>query len=339
MKAIVKFADGTQGYGMRDVAKPVPAANELLLAIQTVGICGTDLHIIRDEYPHATPVTLGHEYVATVAGMGTDTQGFSIGDTVVSLACAYTCRTCEYCEAGLDMMCVTRRSIGSWRNGAMCRYMVVPARSCFKISGAPAAEMAAYEPAACCVRAVHEIGAVQSADVVLISGAGLMGQLCMQLCKQAGARVVMAGLPADAERLALAESLGCDATATSPGTIDAALETLGAQGFTLSLECAAAGASMANCIRFAAKHGRVVQVGLYGKPVSVDLDGALYKELRLLTSFGSNPSSWKTMLSLIGSIRLTPYLTRVLNLSDWEQAFADAESGQYYKVLMNADTE
>ncbi len=339
MKAIVKFANGALGYGMREVAKPIPAMDELLLEVKTVGICGTDIHIIRDEYPHSMPVTLGHEYVAVVAKKGSETEGFAVGDTVVSLACAYTCRECKYCESGLDMMCSQRRSIGSWRNGAMCKYMVVPARSCFKVNGAPTDEMAAYEPAACCVRAVYEIGEVRSGDIVLISGAGLMGQICMQLCKQAGARVVMAGLPSDSERLALATSLGADKTAASPEEIGKALEELGEPGFTLSLECAAAAPSLANCIRYAAKHGRVVQVGLYGKSIPVDLDGALYKELRLLTSFGSNPSSWRKMLDLIDTVNLKPYLSHVLPLSAWEQAFADVGSGKYFKVLMKIDEE
>jgi len=337
MKAIVKFADGETGFEMREVDKPRPAKDELLLAVDTVGICGTDIHIIRDEYPHSMPVTLGHEYVATVVQAGSETEGFAIGDTVVSLACAYTCRECEYCKSGLDMMCPDRRSIGSWRNGAMCKYLVVPARSCFKVGGKPADIMALYEPAACCVRAVHEIGKVQSADVALISGAGLMGQICMQLCKKAGARTVMAGLPSDADRLALAGMLGCDQTATSPETIAAALEALGEPGFSLSLECAAAAPSLMNCIRFAAKKGRVVQVGLYGKSVPVDLDGALYKELQILTSFGSNPSSWKRMLELIGGIRLEPYAGHVLPLSAWEQAFQDVTSGKYFKVLMKPE--
>ncbi len=339
MKAIVKFTDGVHGYGMREVVKPSPAENELLLEVKTVGICGTDIHIIRDEYPHSLPVTLGHEYVATVVQAGSETEGFQVGDTVVSLACAYTCQACRYCEAGLDMMCPERRSIGSWRNGAMCKYLVVPARSCFKVNKAPADEMALYEPAACCVRAVHEIGEVTDGDTVLISGAGLMGQVCMQLCQKAGARTVMAGLPSDAERLALAKSLGCDQTATSPEAIAAALDALGEPGFSLSFECAAAAPSLANCIRFSAKQGRVVQVGLYGHSVAVDLDGALYKELRLLTSFGSNPSSWRKMLDLIDTVNLKPYITHILPLSAWEQAFAEVGSGKYYKVLMTIDEE
>jgi L-iditol 2-dehydrogenase len=337
MKAIVKFADGAKGYGMREVAKPLPANDELLLEVKTVGICGTDIHIIGDEYPHGMPVTLGHEYVATVAQTGGEAGGFSVGDTVVSLACAYTCRKCTYCETGLDMMCIERRSIGSWRNGAMCKYIVVPARSCFKVNGAPTDEMAVYEPAACCARAVYEIGEVRNDDIVLISGAGLMGQICMQMCKNAGARVVISGLPSDSERLALATSLGIDKTATSPDEIATALEELGEPGFTLSFECAAAAASLTNCIHFAAKQGCVVQVGLYGKSIPVDLDSALYKELRLLTSFGSNPSSWRKMLDLIGTINLKPYLEHVLPLSAWEQAFADVGSGKYYKVLMKID--
>jgi len=81
----------------------------------------------------------------------------------------------------------------------------------------------------------------------------------------------------------------------------------------------------------------VVQVGLYGKNIPVDLDGALYKELRILTSFGSNPSSWRKMLSLIDTISLKPYLWHVLPFSEWEQAFADVESGKYFKVLMKID--
>ena len=339
MKAVVKYADGAQSFGMRDVAKPEPGRGELLLEVRTVGICGTDIHIIRDEYPHSTPVTLGHEYVATVAGMGPEAEGFSLGDTVVSLACAYTCGECKYCKSGLDMMCPDRRSIGSWRNGAMCRYIVVPARSCFKVDGAPTDEMAAYEPVACCARAVYEIGQVKSDDVVLISGAGLMGQICMQLCKKAGARVVVSGLPADAQRLELAASLGADKTVTSADEIAAALAEMGEPGFTLSFECAAAAPSLANCIRFSEKHGRVVQVGLYGKSIPVDMDGALYKELRLLTSFGSNPSSWRKMLEVVNSLELKPYLTHVLPLSQWEQAFKDVSSGKYFKVLMRIDTE
>lgn len=339
MKAVVKYADGAQGFGMRDVAKPEPARDELLLEVRTVGICGTDIHIIRDEYPHSTPVTLGHEYVATVVDMGSEAVGFSLGDTVVSLACAYTCGTCKYCKSGLDMMCPDRRSIGSWRNGAMCRYIVVPAKSCFKVDGAPMDEMAAYEPVACCARAVYEIGQVQKDDLVLISGAGLMGQICMQLCKKAGARVVVSGLPADAQRLELAASLGADRTVTSADGIAAALAEMGESGFTLSFECAAAAPSLANCIRFSDKHARVVQVGLYGKSIPVDMDGALYKELRLLTSFGSNPSSWRKMLEVVNSLELKPYLTHVLPLSQWEQAFKDVSSGKYFKVLMRIDTE
>ena len=339
MKAVVKYADGAQSFGMRDVAKPEPARDELLLQVRTVGICGTDIHIIRDEYPHSTPVTLGHEYVATVVDMGPEAEGFTLGDTVVSLACAYTCGECKYCKSGLNMMCPERLSIGSWRNGAMCRYIVVPAKSCFRVDGAPTDEMAAYEPVACCARAVYEIGQVTSDDLVFISGAGLMGQICMQLCKRVGARVVVSGLPADAERLELARSLGADRTVTSPDEIAAVLKEMGEPGFALSFECAAAAPSLANCIRFSEKHARVVQVGLYGKPIAVDMDGALYKELRLLTSFGSNPSSWRKMLEVVKDLTLKPYLTHVLPLSQWEQAFKDVGSGKYFKVLMQIDTE
>jgi len=339
MKAIVKYADGPQGYGLLDVLKPVPKKNELLVKVKTVGICGTDIHVIRDEYPHSTPVTLGHEYVGTVVEMGEEAQGFEIGDTIVSLACAFTCNECKYCKSGLPMMCANRLSIGSWNNGAMTEYIVVPARSCFKVPGAPSDEMAAYEPAACCARSVIEVGEIEKDDIVLISGAGFMGHICLQLCKYKGARVVMAGLPQDKERLALALEMGADAVATSGDEIAAVLKQLGEDGFTAAFECAAAPASLQNCIRYCTKHGRIIQVGLYGKSIPVDLDIALYKELQLRTSFGSNPSSWKLALDIVaeGGLNLKPYLTHVVPFSKWEQAFADMASGKYYKILMHID--
>lgn len=339
MKAIVKFADGAQGFGLREVEKPVPAANELLIEVKTVGICGTDIHIIHDEYPHSTPVTLGHEYVGRVVDMGGEAQGYELGDTVVSLACAYTCGKCKYCKGGIPMMCPDRRSIGSWRNGAMTRYIVVPAASCFKIDAPASDEMAAYEPAACCARAVCEIGRITSDDVVLVSGAGFMGQICMQLCKHAGARVVIAGLPADAERLKLATKMGADAVATGPDEIASALQALGEDGFTACFECAAAAASLGNCVKFSGKHARIVQVGLYGKPIPVDMDAAMYKELQFLTSFGSNPSSWRKAIEIVGAggIDLKPYLTCIVPFSEWERAFDCMRSGKYYKVLIHID--
>ncbi len=237
------------------------------------------------------------------------------------------------------MMCPFRRSIGSWKNGAMAKYIAVPAKSCFKVDGPPSIDKAVYEPAACCVRAAHEIGEVTGSDVVLVSGAGLIGQICAQLCRRAGTRVVVAGLPSDAERLALAKSLGADAVADSADAIGKALEELGVAGFTLCIECAGAAVSLNNCIRYSSRHGRVVQVGLFGKDIPVNIDAALFKEVRLLTSFGSNPSSWRKMLGLIGDIDLSPFLSHVLPLSEWEQAFRDAVGAKFFKVLMTTDGE
>ena len=316
---------------------PIPNVPAGCLRIRTfaAAVCGTDLHILHDEYEHASPVVLGHEHVGVVDELGEGTEGFQVGDTVVSLARVWVCGKCEYCRKGLYLLCPEGRSIGVGSDGAMAEYVIIPADMCFRVSGPPKKEYALFEPLACCWRAVKAVARPEPGEYALVSGPGFMGQMTTQILKRCGVRVIMSGMPSDEERLAQARRVGADYICTSPEEIRQVLDELGFEGVHHAFECAGAPGSFANCARFAKKLGIITQVGLYNGPFPVDMNALLYKEIRLQTSYGADYTSFRDMLAEQESqpFILEPYVSSVFSLEQCKEGFRDAMSPESYKVL------
>ena len=335
MKAIVKYAPGPGSVECREVPVPDVPAGCIRLKTYAAAVCGTDLHILHDEYAHKEPVILGHEHVGVVDAAGEGVQGFEKGDTAVSLARVWVCGKCEYCKKGLFLLCPEGKSIGVGRDGAMAEYVIVPADKAFKVSGPPKKEYALFEPLVCCWRAVKAIARPEAGQYALVSGPGFMGQMTAQILRRCGVTVIMSGMPADAERLAQARRIGADYTCTSPEEIQKTLDLLGLEGVQYSFECAGAKGSFANCLRFTKKLGIITQVGLYRGPIEVDVNGILYKEIQLRTSYGADYTSFREMLEEQERepFVLAPYISSVYSLEQCREAFADAASPASYKVI------
>jgi len=139
----------------------------------------------------------------------------------------------------------------------------------------------------------------------LVSGPGPIGLLCAQLVSAAGAFVVVAGTDADRLRLKAATELGADAAVNVQAHPEALREVVGqftdGVGFDEAFECAGASGSVANCLSALRKGGRYVQVGLFGRPVSVDFDAICLKELTVKGTFAQVPDAWETAIRLIAS--------------------------------------
>ena len=335
MKAVVKFRKGSEGVECREV--PVPAVPPGCLRLKTyaAAVCGTDLHILHDKYVNTMPVTLGHEHVGVVDAAGEGVEGFSEGDTVVTLARTWVCGTCEYCRKGLFMLCPEGKSIGVGRDGAMAEYVIVPASKAFRLEGPPRREYALLEPLACCWRAVTEIAQPEKGMWALVSGPGFMGQIAAQILLRRGVRVIMSGLAQDAERLAQAKTLGVDEICSSREQLKEALSRHGISGVDHAFECAGAEGSLSTCLLFTKKLGTVTQVGLYSGPVKIDLNEMLYKEISLKTSYGSDLSTWQGMLAEQQKrpFVLSPYISGTYSLEQYADAFAAAASPDTYKIL------
>lgn len=339
MKALVKYKKGPDGLEIREVPKPTPGPGELLIRVAAAGICGTDIHLMHDEYPYKPPVILGHEYTGTVAGIGEAVSGFEIGDQVISMTAASTCGHCEYCQKGLLMLCSERLSIGSGTDGAMAEYLTIPAELAFRLPKNVCGSdvMAIAEPLACSIRAVIEQSKIRTGDVALVSGPGTMGLLTMILAKMCGAFVILSGTSADKERLEMGRKLGADITVDTPEALNQAILKYTKNGADVAYECSGAAPSLDACIRSLKKTGNLAQVGLYGKKIPVDMDQILYKELTLSVSYATERTSWEILLQLAAQGKLDPAFSLIsarIPLENWQEAFDMVIHKEGYKVFL-----
>lgn len=339
MKALRKLHPGAGGVQLCDVPIPEPAADEIRVKVAYVGVCGTDMHIISDEYDANMPVTLGHEYSGLVDAVGADVTDYKIGDRVISMTVGYACGKCKCCRQGNELKCPERKSIGSGMDGAMAEYVVVKADRAFRIpEGVPLKIAALSEPVSSVSRSVIEISAIRASDYVYVSGPGVMGQIVAQMAKLSGAHVTVGGTNVDGERLALAKKLGADVTVdVTACDIEAkALEITHGEGFDVVFECAGVSPSVNTCFRVLRKMGQYVQVCLFGKSIPFDMDAALIGENHIVNSFSADRSSFEITLRLMEQkrLQLDNFITRVYPLEKWEQAVKDTHDKIGYKILM-----
>jgi L-iditol 2-dehydrogenase len=340
MKAVMKIEPGVGNIELRDIPEPHAEAGQVVIKVQAAGICGTDLHIYKDEFRSVPPVVLGHEVAGELVEIGANVSGLTTGERVTTETYFYTCGTCRYCRAGLVNLCLNRRSIGSAVNGGFTQYVVVPAKNIHRLPETIDYEAGALtEPLACVVHGVLTTPTVSPGDVAVIAGPGAIGLLTLQVVKAAGATVVMLGTNADERRLALAKTLGADYVVNvqtddpQPLLADITPEGLGAD---VVYECAGAGAAAAQLLELVRRRGHYVQIGLFGKPISWDLDQVCYRELTVTGSNASTPPSWIRAIQLLksGAVQTKPLITDIYPVTEWQAAFDGFEAKTGIKTLL-----
>ena len=182
MKALVKYQSGDGFVELRDVKIPEIKNDEVLIRVKACGICGSDIHILHDEFKNYPPVILGHEFSGEIAEVGKKVDGWNKGDRVVSELHIEACRVCYLCRNGQAQICPKKRAIGSGSNGAFAEYMKVPTWLLHRIPESVSFEAAALtEPTAISIDAIIETGKVKPGDFVAITGPGPIGLLIDEL--------------------------------------------------------------------------------------------------------------------------------------------------------------
>jgi L-iditol 2-dehydrogenase len=329
--AVGKLAPGPGNLGIRTQAVRPPGPGEVLIEVLATGICGTDLHIADDEFPSEPPVTMGHEVTGEVAEVGDGVDASWLGSRVACETYFSYCEVCDYCRDGKPNLCAERRSIGSREDGGFARWLTLPARGLWRLpEGVGLHAGALVEPLACVTRCLFDPPVISAGDTVLVVGPGTMGMLTAQAARAAGGVVTVAGLERDRERLELAATLGFRTVISSGLSLD-----LGEFDVVAEASGQESGAQLA--FAAARKNGRYVQVGIFGRPVTVPLDLVLYRELTMNSGNASTPQSWHRALQLLeaGLVDLDVLVTDIVPLDEWERAFAATRAGDGMKILLD----
>ncbi len=341
MKALVKYADGPGNMEIRDIPEPEPGPGQVKIEVKEAGVCGSDLHIYNSDIaiPVKTPVVPGHEFSGIVTEIGEGVTRFKPGDRVVSEAVYFYCKDCLYCKTGFYNLCIHKRSLGYWFNGAFEKYTIVEEHSVHKLPDKiDFLTGAMLEPLACCTHAIYDCCHIEAGDVVLVSGPGMIGLTAAQVAKAEGAFVVVTGTDVDEERLKLAQELGID-TAINIQKTDISKyinELTGGYGADVVLECSGTEAGVRMGMELVKKRGYFCQIGLTGKPIMFDIETICYKEIRFSGSMASRSPNWEKALKLVqnGQVRLAPLASHHLKLDDWERAFQMFREKKGLKLML-----
>lgn len=345
MLAIRKLARGIGNIEIQDVSEPSAGPDQVVIKVDSAGICGTDLHIYFDEFETHPPVTMGHEVAGRIVEVGRGVTGWKQGDRVTTETYFYTCGQCANCRRGRRNLCLQRRSIGSKADGAFAEFLVTPAANAIRIPDELDLESAALtEPLACTVHGVLQTAGVRAGDNVVITGPGPIGLLALQLAKVAGASVIMIGTNQDLERLKLAKELGSDDVINVQAVsdlVECVTDIFGGNGADVVIECSGAPAAAKTLTEVAARGARFCQMGLYGKAIPFDQDAVCYKELVVTGTNASVTPAWTRALKLLSERKVDArrLISHRFAIADWDKALEMMKSRQGVKIILKPDRQ
>jgi L-iditol 2-dehydrogenase len=322
---------------IREVGIPPLAPNELLMRTERIGICGSDVHVFDGKHPYTIyPVVQGHEVSGTVAEVGTEVEGFTIGDRI-TFAPQVTCGTCHACQNGMYHICETLKVMGFQTDGAAQDFFAVPAANALKLGRDMSLDQGALvEPIAVALHALGRAGRVEGN--VLVLGAGPIGNLVAQIAHAKGAESTMV---TDISGFRLAKAQECGVThAVNTQTADlkeAILEHFGPNGPDLIVECVGSQATIDEAIDSARKGTTVVVVGVFGMKPAVDVGLIQDRELTLRGSLMYQKSDFVEAVRIIESegLVLDPLITHRYPLEGYLEAYRQIKSGnEHLKVLI-----
>jgi len=253
MRAVTINAPGK--IAVSTVRDPTPSARQVVVEVEAVGICGTDLHILDGEFQLTSyPIIPGHEFAGTVVAVGSEVTALAAGDRV-AVDPSLCCGDCRFCAAGRGNLCERWNAIGITTPGACAQYTAVPAVNCHLLPEQVSLEHAALvEPLSCALYGFDLLPG-RIGENYLIYGAGTMGLMMAQLARRAGAASVSVVDP-NSDRLAVADKLGVDLVATRAGGLNRP------EGWEVVIDCTGAVAAIEDGLRSVRRGGTFLMSGV-----------------------------------------------------------------------------
>ncbi|MGV8895220.1 MAG: zinc-dependent alcohol dehydrogenase [Rhodoglobus sp.] len=314
-----------------------PAPGEVQIAVAYTGLCGTDMHILHGNMDARvkTPLVFGHEMSGTIAAIGDGVSGWSVGDPVTVMPLDWD-GTCPACLAGNQHICHNLNFIGIDSPGSLQPLWNVKADVLVALPTTLRLDHAALvEPTAV---AVHDVrrAALQPGQKAVVIGGGPIGVLIATVARDFGGDVVVIEL--DPKRRAQIEELGF-ATLDPRETDQVAwvTEWSAGAGADVVFEVSGAAQAVLGATELAKVRGTIVVVAIHPTPREINLQRVFWRELSILGARVYQREDFETAVELLdkGVIPADLLITKIFDLSQTQEAFAELEAGRAMKALVD----
>jgi 2-desacetyl-2-hydroxyethyl bacteriochlorophyllide A dehydrogenase len=320
---------GPRAFELKDVDVPQPEPGQVLVRVRSVGVCGSDLHFYRGDFPVPPGFVLGHECAGEVEALGEGVTGVAKGDRV-ALELFDVCLKCVQCRSGNYHLCPSRKANGQNIPGGLREYMAVPAYALYKLPPEVDCELGALcEPLAVAVHGLRLVD-LRFGDRVAVLGAGTIGLMAIAAAKAMGATYI-AATARHPHQKAMAEALGADAVfsddadgvrqiTTATGGADVVVETVGGHANTF-----------AEAFTIVGLGGRISVLGAFTQPVQIHPIMFFLKEPKVVGSncYGrpGRQSDYEIAIEIMrrNAESLRRCITHRYSLGDIAQAYATAD--------------
>jgi L-iditol 2-dehydrogenase len=334
----MKVAELEKPGSLRVRSKPLRAldGDEVLVRVESCGLCGTDLHIVEGTSRSTPPVVLGHEYAGFVTDPGKNPKGIPEG-AHVAVDPNIPCGRCPYCRRGLVHFCTGLRALGVDIDGGMAEYSIVPVSQLYTIPhGMTAEESMFIEPVSCAVHGMDRAG-VRMGDIVVILGGGTMGLVMLQLVRHGGAAAVVVSEP-QAHKRKIAADLGASLVIDPAGdTLKQAVMDLSGIGADVVIDCAGTASTARTAIDLVRRGGTVVFFGVcpIGETIPLEPNAVYFRELTIVGSY-VNPFTFQRAIALLrgGVVHVGPLQVKAYSLECVHDALASLRDGSAIKNMI-----
>ncbi|HKV24217.1 MAG TPA: NAD(P)-dependent alcohol dehydrogenase [Candidatus Acidoferrum sp.] len=323
---------GPNQIGIEQVPIPRPGPGEAVIRVTLTTICGTDLHILKGEYPVKPGLVIGHEPVGVIHELGVGLSGYSVGDRVL-VGAITPCGQCNYCLSGAWSQC--GGPIGGWKfgntiNGAQAEYLLVPnaQANLAKIPDDLTDEQVVLlaDIASTGISAA-ESGEVRIGDTVAVFAQGPIG-----LCATAGAKLkgaaLIIGVESDPVRIAMAKRMGADIVLdhSKSDVVKEILQMTAGKGVDVAIEALGTQPTFESALRVIRAGGTLSSLGVYSGKLSVPLEpfAAGLGDHKIVTTLcPGGKERMRRLMELVrhGRLDLRPLITHTFSLDRITDAY------------------
>jgi threonine dehydrogenase-like Zn-dependent dehydrogenase len=279
------FFDGDSSMMLADIAAPEPGADDVIIRVRATGICGSDL-LMNIDKTEPDQIPFGHEVAGEIVEVGLGVDALLVGQRVAveTIGHGLACASCWYCRQGQFRQCLNKRPN---EGGGFAQYMKRRAIGCYPLpDGMSWEDGALVEPLAVSVHAVRR-GAMQGGETVAVLGTGNIGLTAIAAARALGAGKIFA-TARHAQQVEMAKALGADEVVSSEGielqeVLEAATEGRGAD-LTIETVGGHSGATLEQAIDVTRMQGRIVVLGGFRRPITMDWLAPLLKEQSVIFS-------------------------------------------------------